>query len=156
MLRRVEPKFAGPSAMGVLVPMGANTIVVVRPRALAWDLLPARWDGDASVPPRFCSFSRDQAAKMARRFIADLEAARKSNRDPVETFGNVESGELQIWVRLEEVVWIACNRQAGQAYKPATFATSADAIQAAMQIRQIVHPALDEEQEYYFNTQSFA
>src|SRR5207302_3778230 len=38
-LRRVEDAHAGPHAVGILVPPGRRTVVIVRPRALIWDLL---------------------------------------------------------------------------------------------------------------------
>jgi hypothetical protein len=38
-LRRVEDHRAGPSALGILVPPGRRTFLVLRPRALSWDLL---------------------------------------------------------------------------------------------------------------------
>ncbi|MSU78053.1 MAG: hypothetical protein EXS16_08150 [Gemmataceae bacterium] len=156
MFRRVEARFAGPTAIGVLVPQGERTLVVVRPRALRWDLLPARWDGDAAAHPHFCTFSRDEAAAVARRFIADLNSASLSGEDPVQTFGNAEIGELQIWVRTNDLVWIVCERTPGRPYEPAIFATLAAALNTAQELGPFVHPRMGDVQDYYFNTQSFA
>lgn len=156
MFRRVDAKVAGPTAIGVLVPHGKKTLVVIRMRAMPWDLLPAQWDGDAAVAPRFCSFSRDDAAATARRFITDLQAAAASGDNPVQTFGNAAIGKLQIWVRTANLVWIACERTVGKAYEPATFASHEDAVKAATKIGRCVFPPDGEVQEYYFNTQSFA
>src|ERR1700730_5167165 len=43
-LRRVLGDRAGPTAVGILVPPGPRTVVILRPRALAWDLLLVRGD----------------------------------------------------------------------------------------------------------------
>jgi hypothetical protein len=38
-LRRVFGERSGPTALGILVPPGRRTVLILRPRALAWDLL---------------------------------------------------------------------------------------------------------------------
>jgi hypothetical protein len=152
---RVDLKNAGSNSLGILVPHGTRTLVIVRPRALAWDLLPALWDGDAGHPPRFCLFSRDEAAATARRFFQTLEAAVSAGVNPVQTFGNVEAERLQIWLRTDEWVWIACRRSPGQAYQPMIFATREEAEREAEKIARVVWPHSDTRQEYYFNTQQF-
>ena len=156
MFRRVEAKLAGPNAMGVLVPHGERTLVVIRPRSLPWDLLPARWSGDPAVAPQFCTFTRNEAPAVAKRFMADLQAALVSNINPMQTFGIAQAGQLQIWVRTNDLVWIACERTPGSAYEPAIFLNLRDAEAAAEKIGRFVFPPTGEVQEYYFNTQSFA
>jgi hypothetical protein len=54
---RVDAQRAGPAALGILVPPGDKTLVVLRPRGLEWDLLPALWMGDAIAAPVFCQFA---------------------------------------------------------------------------------------------------
>ena len=39
VFRRVDDDRAGPAAMGILVPPGRRTFLILRPRALAWDLI---------------------------------------------------------------------------------------------------------------------
>src|SRR3954469_15525384 len=104
---RVDPKQAGAAALGILVPQGVKTLVIVRPRSLAWDLLPARWDGDSDHAPQFCVFTRDEASGAARRLLQALEAAVAKGANPVQTFGDAHGGRLQVWLRTEEFVWIA-------------------------------------------------
>jgi hypothetical protein len=154
MLKRVEPRNAGPNAIGILVPHGAKTLVIVRPRALEWDLLPARWDGDSSHAPEFCSFGRDEAAAAARRFVHALESAIERSVNPLQTCGNQTS--FQIWLRTDEFVWIACCRTPGKAYQPAVFAALEEATRVAESIAAVVWPSDDVTQEYYFNTQNFS
>lgn len=149
MFRRVDPKHASDSAIGILIPFGARTPVILRLRALGIDLLPARWDGDPAHPPTFCVFSRDEAAGVARRLVHSLESAATC---PVQTFGGSEA--VQIWLRTDELVWIACRSSGGHAYQPLTFATLDDATREAEKIVPLVWP-LDRVQEYYVNTQNF-
>ena len=151
MFSRVDPKMAGPTALGILVPYGVKTLVIVRPRALSWDLLPARWDGDSGHAPQFCAFTRDEASAAARRLVKDLEAA---TVNPLQTFGYADAGCLQVWLRTSEFVWIVCRRMQGQAYQPLIFPTQEEASGAAERISPFVWPAADVRQEYYFNTQN--
>jgi hypothetical protein len=155
MLVRVDPQHAGPNALGILVPHGAKTPVIVRPRALTWDLLPAHWDGDSGHPPHFCVFTRDEAAAVARRLITALATAIEQGVNPVQTFGDANGACLQIWLRTDEFVWIVCRRAPGLAYQPLVFATQEDATHEAEKLATIVWPAADVKQEYYFNTQNF-
>ncbi|MBI2803671.1 MAG: hypothetical protein HYX68_01645 [Planctomycetes bacterium] len=155
MFQRVDPRGAGGNALGILVPPGARTLVVLRPRALAFDLLPAQWDGSHDHAPEFSSFSRDEAAGVARRVFAALELAVAAGINPVQTVGDARGERFQIWLRGDDFVWIACRRVPGQAYEPMTFATQAEATREAEKLAAMVWPALDARQEVYFNTQSF-
>jgi hypothetical protein len=156
MFTRVDPQHAGPSALGILVPQGMKTLVIVRPRALEWDLLPARWDGDSNHPPEFCLFTRDDAAGVARRLVKSLEAAVEHAANPLESFGDAQGDHLQIWLRAEEFVWIVCRRAPGQAYQPMIFATKKEAALAAGKLGAFLWPAANLKQEYYFNTQNLS
>lgn len=156
MFHRVEAQHAGPGALGILVPHGAKTLVIVRPRALEWDLLPARWDGDIAHAPQLCALERDEAAGAARRLLHALEAAAANAINPLQTCGDAAGTSFQIWLRTDEFVWIACRRTPGQAYQPAIFAALDDARHAAEAIAAVVWPAADVTQEYYFNTQNFS
>jgi hypothetical protein len=156
MFTRVDAKHAGPTALGVLVPHGAKTLVILRPRALSWDLLPARWDGDGGQAPQFCVFTRDEAAGAARRLVQALAAAVAAGVNPLESFGAEQGQSLQVWLRTGEFVWIVCRRVQGRAYQPMIFATPEEAEAAADRIAAYVWPAADAQQEYYFNTQSFS
>jgi hypothetical protein len=154
--RRVEARQAGPGALGILVPPGERTLVIVRPRALTWDLLPARWQGDPRQAPRLCTFNREEAALTARHLLQDLEDAVARGVNPVETLGDLQGKLFQVWLRTETLVWILCARAAGQAYRPLLFVTQDEARSAAERLAPVVWPAADAEQECYFNTQQFA
>ncbi len=149
MFQRVDLQHAGPNAVGVLIPQGAKTPVIVRLRALQWDLLPARWDGVASHAPQFCVFTRDEAAGVARRLAHALE----TGVSPLESFGNTEKNCVQLWLRADDFVWIVCQRVQGEAYRPITFTSLEEASSAADILEPILRPAADAVQHYYFNTQ---
>lgn len=153
--RRVEPQHAGPRALGILVPPGERTLVILRPRSLDWDLLPARWDGDPQAAPVMCSFGREEAAHLARQVHQALEDAVAAGSNPVETLGDRAERSFQLLVRAAGWFWIACRRASGSAYQPMTFASRAEARRAGELLAQIVWPGPDETQEYYFNTQRF-
>src|SRR5580765_5247185 len=101
MLHRVEPRHAGPNALGILVPQGTKTLVNVRPRSLEWDLLPARWDGDSGHAAEFCAFGRDEAAAVARRLARSLESALASGVNPLQTSSDSAQTSFQIWLRTD-------------------------------------------------------
>jgi hypothetical protein len=153
--RRVEAHQAGARALGILVPPGPKTVVILRPRSLDWDLLPARWEGEPSAAPVFSHFSRDEAAQAARRLQLALEQAVAAAKNPVETFGNPVTRQFQVWVHTREFVWIVCRRLLGQPYEPMLFPTREDAESAGRLVQPFCFPAPDANQEYYFNTQGF-
>ena len=154
--RRVEARHAGNDALGILVPQGSRTVVILRPRSLPWDLLPVRWDGQAESRPDFCQFSRDEAAAVARRLPQELETSVARRVNPVETLGDPCGSTIQVWVRTEEFFLIVCHRAPGQSYEPVTFATRDEARSAGELLVPLVWPGDDANQEYYFNTQQFS
>lgn len=152
-LRRVEARTANAAAVGILVPPGPRTFVVIRPRGMMWDLLPVRWDGDPSAPPSFASFGRDEAANVARRIAKSLEDRDLARQSPLETLGHEPS--FQVWLRDGDLNWLLCERVPGQPYRPMVFATLAAAQSAANIVMPFVHPGPERVQDYYFNTQNF-
>ncbi len=147
VFRRVTDRQAGPAALGILVPPGRRTLVILRPRALAWDLLPM------TPPPQaaFCEFGRDEAALLARRVHDLLEAAQGDH--PLHAQAGADG--YRVVAPVGELLWIACAREPGRAYHPALFATLAEAEAAALHIGAVLWPGPDAQQEVYFNTQHF-
>ncbi len=152
---RVDAQRAGPAALGILVPPGAQTLVILRPRAQEWDLLPARWTGEASSPPTWCQFSRDEAAGVARRVQQALEDSVQNGNTPVAIIGDSAGQRFQVWLRAGEFVWVVCRRVPGQAYQPLIFASAEEAQSVGRRLEPIFWPRPDANQEYYFNTQNF-
>ncbi|MGH9676480.1 MAG: hypothetical protein ACRD36_05205, partial [Candidatus Acidiferrum sp.] len=57
--QRVDAGEAGPSALGILIPPGRRTILIVRPRHLEFDLVLMRPEGQLG----FCELTHDQASR---------------------------------------------------------------------------------------------
>ena len=62
--RRVDARQAGADALGILVPQGTRTVVILRPRSLAWDLLPLKPGMEKARPAVFCDWDRDESAAV--------------------------------------------------------------------------------------------
>ena len=153
--RRVEDHRAGPHALGILVPPGQRTVVILRPRAVAWDFLALRPEtGDEARGP-FCDFERDEAAGLARQVQRDLARGACDGVNPVEVAGPADNG-YRLCVRAGGLAWLACLRQPGKPYRPADFATAEEARAAADRLAAFFFPAADADQEFYFNTQNFS
>jgi hypothetical protein len=152
MFQRIDAKHAGPDTLGILIPPGLRTLVVLRPRALDWDLLPARWDGNHANAPAFCTFSRDEAAKIARQLMEELESAPDN---PLGTFGNADGTCVQIWLQTKDFVWVVCRRAPGRGYEPMIFSSQELAVADAEKLAAVFWPPADRIQTYYFNTQGF-
>jgi hypothetical protein len=153
VFRRVDAAQAHPGALGILIPLGPRTLVILRPNALEWDLLPAHWSGEARQAPVFCLFTREEAPGIARKLVQTLEDAVVQRLSPLETFGNGPC--FQVWLRTPDFVWILCRRAAGEAYRPAIFGTREEAVAAGERVAKYVWPVAGG-QEIYFNTQKFA
>jgi hypothetical protein len=147
---RVEDRRAGPDALGILVPPGRRTVVILRPRSLRWDLLAVR----QGEPLAFCEFGRDEAAGVARQVQRALELGAVTGVNSVAAVAGV--GGYTVCCRRGEFCWVACARRPGRAYEPAVFATADEAAAAAAELARILCPAADARQEYYFNTQNFS
>ena len=148
--RRVDGAEAGPHALGILVPPGRRTLVILRPRALEWDLLPVRFEGMHSD---FCQFGRDEAAGMARKIQLALDSGAA---DPAQVVANPGGDGFLVWVPAVELMWLVCPRTPGRPYEPLVFPSQAKGAEAVQRLAPFLWPAHDAEQEYYFNTQNFS
>jgi hypothetical protein len=153
--RRVTDSRAGPEALGILVPPGQRTLVILRPRALRWDLLPVRPGARLAWPPVFCAFDRDEAASVARQIQQDLEQGARGSANPVAVVASPTGLGFLVCCQRSDLRWIACLRLPGQPYEPAIFATLDEAAAAADALARFLWPNADAQQEYYFNTQNF-
>ena len=149
--RRVPDDRAGAAALGILVPPASRTVVILRPRALAWDLLLLCEEGTTAV---IHQLGRDAAAGAARRLYYALEAWAAGGAGRMKVVPS--PGGAGWWVRAEagEFALIACPRQPGRAYRPTLFADLEEAKRAALSIGAVLCP--ETEQEFYFNTQNFS
>jgi len=152
--RRVEDNRAGPRALGILVPPGQRTFVILRPRALEWDLLPIRFD--QGVYSTFCVFARDEAAAIARQVHRTLAESAGAGERSVQIVANPGGDGFLVWVPMEDVMWTVCPRVPGRPYEPCVFSSNDEAQSAIDRLSPYLWPQTDADQEYYFNTQNFS
>jgi hypothetical protein len=150
-LRLVPGERAGPSALGILVPPGARTILIVRPRSLGWDLLLVQ--GLASCA--FREMNREEASAVARNFLEALQAWQQGGAGQVAAVPSSSSAGYLVWADVGDFSFIACARVAGQPYHPRVFEREDEARQAASRIAEILNPSPAVVQEVYFNTHHF-
>jgi hypothetical protein len=152
-LHRVFGNQAGPTAIGILVPPGARTAVVVRPRSLPWDLLVVESE-EAVV--RFCEFSRGEAEAIAEELARALDACDASGSDVAGIAPAPGAPGHCVRVAVGRFRLVACPRLPGRAYRPMVWATTELAEQSANALREVLCPLPGARQEIYFNSRHFA
>jgi hypothetical protein len=150
-LRHVEDQQAGPSALGILVPPGRRTFLILRPRSLPWDLLLARPD----AADGFRELRREEANASAQELYRALGNWSNGAAGRVEEIACPDGSGFWLRVSVGSFALLACARQPGQAYQPLTFADAEAALTAAGQIRSILCPRIGIDQEVYLNTRHF-
>lgn len=148
--RLVEAAAAGPHALGILVPPGPRTVVLLRPRALDFDLLSVRTEDGRLA---FVETEAAVAACHARELLLALEHGAASGRIELTPLAN-EAGCLVI-VTLAGFRLLVCQRTPGQAYQPARFASVDTAAQLAALLEDVLCPAPGTVRDVYFNTRDF-
>jgi hypothetical protein len=102
----VEANAAGPLALGILVPPAKRTFVILRPRALAIDLVVCRSTEDH----RFSDYAHDEAAAAAQALWRELR-----------TWDGTTGLTLlagHACLQLGPFTLVACRRDPGQPYAP--------------------------------------
>jgi hypothetical protein len=152
-LRRVFGNRAGPDAIGLLIPPGSRTVVVVRPRSLPWDFLCIQPDNGEI---RFREFAREEAEAVAESLGEALELEKGSDHKRIEVAPAPGSPGRCLHIALGRFHLIACPRLPGQPYRPMVWATADEAEQAATNLRSSLSPDPVETREIYFNTRNFS
>jgi hypothetical protein len=150
-LRRVEGHRASPSALGILTPPGQRTFLILRPRALSWDLLLLR-PGSASA---FRELPHAEANRLADELLHALLQWSEGASGHVEEIACPEESGFWVRVRVGPFALLACGRQPGRPYQPMTFPDAETALAAAVQLRGVLRPAASVDQEVYLNTHHF-
>jgi hypothetical protein len=150
--RRVEDERAGPAALGLLVPPGRRTFLILRPRSLAWDLLLVRRaDGRA-----FQDMSREEATIAAQRLYRALEAWSAGGPGQVEAFPAPEGAGFWVRAVVAGYALLACPREPGKSYHPLVLPDADAARDAARALAAVLCPGDGVEQELYFNGRHFS
>lgn len=151
-LRRVEDCAACPSALGILTPPGRRTFLILRPRSLSWDLLLVR----ADAPDTFRELRRDEADRLAQELFEALRQWSEGGSGHLEEVACSERHGFLVRVRVASFALLLCGRQPGQPYQPVVFPDTETAFAAAAQLRRILRPPANVEQEVYRNTAHFS
>jgi hypothetical protein len=141
--RKVEAEQAGADALGILIPPARRTFVILRPRALPWDLLLCR-SGDE---PGFREMGHDEASAAAQAIYRAL-------RDGATAEAVARPDGCWLRVTAGPFVLLACERRPGQPYAVMTCAAD-EAATAVASLARIVCPPEGAEQELYFNVRFF-
>lgn len=139
--RRVDPEHAGPQALGILVPPGKRTFVILRPRALPVDVVLCREANDLT----FAQLTHDEASAAAQglfRALREWSAGGSGTIAAEHTCWHVQVGTFSL---------VVCSRVPGQPYAP--LAPNDAALPA--QLEAVLHPPAGREQELYFNVRFF-
>lgn len=152
--RRVDGKSAGPAALGVLVPPGRRSLVVVRPRALDWDLLLALPAG-CEIPSLFWEAPREHATTLAERVHQALEDEHGSVRSVLAV--PLPGGDgFRLIAAVDDFKLITCGRNPGKPYRPMMFSCASEAQDAAASLTAVLSPPPEGNQELYLNVDAFA
>jgi hypothetical protein len=148
-LRRVEGEQAGSSALGILIPPARRTFVILRPRALPWDLILCRGRDDLA----FRQLSHDEASAAAQALYRGLIEWSSGGTGAVEVLP-AEPGRCRLLAIIGPLPLVVCRRVPGQPY--AVLECSADeAARARETLTELLCPVGDRQQEVYFNTRFF-
>src|SRR5262245_20703268 len=150
-LRRITGDKAGPTALGILIPPGQRTLLILRPRAVDWDLvLLLRPDGAG-----FRELARDQAAAGAQAVLNALEAWAGGGAGTVEPVAG-SNHEFHVRAIIGPFPFLACPRLPGRPYQPLVCADLEAAHHAARALTEALCPTPGCEREVYLNTSCFS
>ncbi len=135
---------AGPAALGILVPPGHRTVIVVRPRSLNVDLVVARPGAEGFF----------EASPQAAGLEAQCLSQALQTEPALLTV--VSAGEgFHLQASVGRFSLIACLRNPGQAYRPHPFPTDTEAQEIAEAVRNVLCPLPEANQELYTNMSGF-
>jgi hypothetical protein len=149
--RRVEGDRAGPAALGILVPPARRTVLILRPRALAWDLLLLR----AAEGSAIREMGLDEAHAAGQALHRALEAWAEGGPGRVEPVRLPDGQGFWVCAHVGRFTLLACVRLPGQPYQPLVLADAAAAQAAAGDLAAVLCPPAGAGQELYFNARHF-
>jgi hypothetical protein len=148
--RVVNGAKAGAEALGIIVPPGSRTLVVLRPRGLPVDLVMTRQSEDGT--DRFMEASRQTAGIAAQELAVALQKWAQGGPGGIEVV-EMETG-WGIQIELGSFRLIACPRISGKPYSPWS-ETLFNVERLVEKLRMLVCPPPDANQELYTNMSQF-
>lgn len=141
--RRVDAEQAGPQALGILVPPGRRTFVILRPRSLGWDLLLCRSLADLT----FRDLAHDEASAAAQGISRALR-----DGTTIEIVPGIDGSRVRALIGA--FVLLVCPRRPGLPYAPLV-CSEEEARGVVALLTPVLCPAEGSEQEVYFNVRFF-
>ncbi|HEV3235344.1 MAG TPA: hypothetical protein VGZ25_00050 [Gemmataceae bacterium] len=156
-LRRVPDSLAGPRAVGILVPPGSKTVIILRPRTLPWDLLLLANREQQTPCFPFQEFSQPDAKRAASELLqALLKWSEGDVPGRVAAVAALDGSTHQVQAEIGRFNLIVCKRQPGQPYKPNEFTSVEDAQALAEILTAKLQATGSLDQEVYLNTCNFS
>jgi hypothetical protein len=146
-----EAAEAGPRALGILVPPGKRTLVILRPRVLRWDLVLER--PLAAGQPGFWELHPLEAKPLVGTLRALLANGKPAG---IELVRAAREPDIQLRIVLGKLRLVVCDRAAGKPYRPSRFVSETEASNVAAMIGAVLSPGADANQELYYNTRHFS
>ncbi len=153
--RRVEGPEAGPNALGILIPPGHRTLVILRPRALDVDLVLTRALEERPGVFRFREIASIEGNLMAGQVRRALEEWAGGGPGMIAVVPLADRRGWRIRVEIGALHWAVCPRVPGQPYRAMTFTSEGEAHTLAGRLAEVLRPALGESRELYLNTHEF-
>ena len=153
--RNVNAGRAGPRAVGILVPPGSRTLVVVRPRALPVDLVMVRMRPGNGHGSGFMEATRQEAGIEAQKLGQSLLNWAEGGPGRLEVVPAADGPGYWLYLQVETFSLVACSRISGQPYRPMSYATQEEAERIAEELRTILCPQPEANQELYTNLSQF-
>jgi hypothetical protein len=152
--RRVNDDQAGPAALGLLIPPGRRTLLILRPRSLAWDLLIVHSDRRTGPTTTFREFGRAEAEAAGEGLLLALEKWSGGGPGEIQAVPAGEGFHVRVQVGIFPL--LACLREPGKPYRPLVLPLQEEAEQVARALRNVLCPAAGAGQEVYFNQKHFS
>jgi hypothetical protein len=156
VFQQVDGDQAGPDALGILVPPGRRTLVILRPRALDWDLLPIALGKNGGPALVFWEVQHHEAPALAEKLYHALEEAAAQRTGRVEPVASPHGDGYRILAGVPPFSLVVCPRRPGEPYRPLVVATVGEGLDAAQRIAAVLYPEPGRSQELYFNKRHFA
>lgn len=153
--RRVQGSEASPNALGILIPPGHRTLVILRPRALDVDLVLTHSLADSPGVFRFREIASIEGNLMARQVHRALEEWARGGPGMVEVVPLTEPRGWRVRVEIGALNWAVCPRVPGQPYRAMTFTAEDEALALAGQLAQVLGPSWEGDRQLYLNTHEF-
>jgi len=147
--RIVPAERAGAAALGILVPPGTPTVLIVRPRSLNWDLLLVRGAGGTT----FQAMNSEEASLVARGFFEALQEWARGRPGLIQAVADADG--FLVWADVGDFCLVVCERRPGQAYRPLRLTDETEARRVVARLTDVLHPPEQADQEVYFNTHHF-